>query len=90
MVRYSLYLRIQHFYLLLLQQQSSHLRPRPLPYLVVIIVGDNREILLNRTETDEIQPCRYQDLVMAADNSLHLADLLSKEEHRFVKKEGSR
>jgi DNA-binding beta-propeller fold protein YncE len=43
------------------------------------------EFLLDRPLTDAVAPCRYHDLVVAKDGSLYLADLLSKEVHRFTR-----
>ena len=57
---------------------------------VFTISGEGREALLDRPETDGVAPCRYHDLVMAADGSLYLADLLSKEVHRLVRTKSSK
>lgn len=52
---------------------------------VFTIDADSSEVLMGRPSGGGKAPCRYHDLILAKDGSLYLADLISKEVHRFTK-----
>jgi peptidylamidoglycolate lyase len=52
---------------------------------IFTIAADGSEVLLDRPSKGDEAPCRYHDLILAEDGSLYLADLLSKEVHRFTR-----